>query len=510
MIRSVQILGVGLAALLLTPAAGAREKGGDGAVAHLDQAQALRARSREYLAAAVTEYRAVLQREPQNLAAERGLARALRDQGAEEEALPYLRDVAERSRDGVDHARLGWALFRAGRWAEAADAFHSARDRGRNDAETVQGAALASAAARAALVGGEEAPARSAEAEHPKAAGEEGERRGFWGTLLGFTGSIAGMVQRLLLEIIALVIVGGAAVRVWSTLMGRAASPGESHFPLSRLPGLPVCEVDTGRPLGRVRRALYDPRQARVVGFRTAHGWRRGVVPLTAARGIGPAGLILADAGVVLPYDRAPDLAALVRAGAQPLGPGRGRRRVVAEDGALLGYAHPNSLRLDTTTGDLTFAITPSRYHEAWRVTLSVLQFGPLDWILGGLLDRGFELLPGRVSARVRVPARLVRSSGRGVVIVSAETVEWIDRHFQGLEADLRSRLTQVKEGVARARPVLERVRDSGVEMARRGWEARSGAASDPLRPIREAFRPPTELRRAPTDNGTERAEGQE
>jgi len=212
----------------------------------------------------------------------------------------------------------------------------------------------------------------------------------------------------------------------------------------------------------------------------------------------------------VLPYDRAPDLAALAREGAQPLGPGRGRRRVVAEDGVLLGYAHPHSLRLDTTTGELTFAITPSRYHEAWRVTLSVLQFGPLDWILGGLLDRGFELLPGRVSARVRVPARLIRSSGRGVVIVSGETVEWIDRHFQGLEADLRSRLAQVKEGVARARPVLERVRDSGVKIARRGWEARSGAASDPLRGIREALRPAAELGGRPSSDGAERAEGQE
>jgi hypothetical protein len=256
-----------------------------------------------------------------------------------------------------------------------------------------------------------------------------------------------------------------------------------------------------------VRRVLYDPQQARVAGFQTGGRWRWQVVPLTAAHGLGPAGLLLADARAVLPPARAPELAALARAGAQPLGWGRTRRRVVAEDGALLGYAHPCSLRLDAATGELTFDVTPSRYHEAWRVTLSVLQFGPIDWILGGLLDRGFELLPGRISARVRLPARLIRSTGRGVVIVSAEATEWIERHFQELEADLRARLTQVKDGVARARPVLERVRTSGVELARRSWEARSGTPGHPLRALREALRPAAELSRGPAGDGAEGAE---
>src|SRR5439155_14451866 len=97
------------------------------------------------------EYRAVLRAEPRNMAAQRGLARVLRDRGAEEAALPYLRAVAERSGEGLDSARLGWALFRAGRWAEAADAFARARGRGQNDAETERGAALAAAAAQAAF-----------------------------------------------------------------------------------------------------------------------------------------------------------------------------------------------------------------------------------------------------------------------------------------------------------------------------------------------------------------------
>lgn len=130
------------------PAAGAGPRAIAGS---LRTARALRARSRDYLAAAVSEYQALLRRSPHHLEAERGLARALRDQGAEEAALPYLRDVADRSRLGVDEARLGWALFRAGHWAEAADAFVNARQRGQNDPETVRGAALAATAARAAL-----------------------------------------------------------------------------------------------------------------------------------------------------------------------------------------------------------------------------------------------------------------------------------------------------------------------------------------------------------------------
>ena len=69
----------------------------------------------------------------------------------EEAALPYLQDIAARSGQGQDDARLGWALFRAGRSAEAADAFRTARRHGDDDAETVRGAMLAAAAARAAL-----------------------------------------------------------------------------------------------------------------------------------------------------------------------------------------------------------------------------------------------------------------------------------------------------------------------------------------------------------------------
>jgi hypothetical protein len=477
----VPILAVGLAALFLAPVVGAREHG-DSAAAHLEQARSLRARSRQALEAAAAEYRAVLRQEPRDLAAERGLARVLRDQGAEEEALPYLRDVAERSKDGVDSARLGWALFRAGRWTEAADAFRAARDRGRHDAETVRGAALASAAARAALAGApQEAPAAPPEEEHTEAAGGGPERRGFWITLIGFTGSIAEMVQRLLIGMIALAIVAGVAARGWRTLMGGGAKPEETQVSLARLKRTPVREADTGRPLGRVRRALYDPQQARVVGFQTGSRWSWQVVPLAAARGVGPAGLLLADAGALVRGDAAPELAALARTGPPPLGPGKDRKRVIREDGALLGYTRPNDLWLDPATGELAFELAPSRFHEAYRLTLSVLQFGPMDWIMGWMLDRGFELLPGRMSVRVRLPVRLVRAADRGVVIASPEAAERIDRHFQELAAEARARLTQVREGVARARPVLERVRDTGVELARRRWEARSAAVSAPL-----------------------------
>src|SRR5207244_4405625 len=103
---SLLISTVVLVPLWLAPSALARDRarasagGGDLVAAHLREARALRARSRAYLESAVAEYRAILQRAPHHLEAERGLARALRDQGAEVDALPYLRAVAERSSQG--------------------------------------------------------------------------------------------------------------------------------------------------------------------------------------------------------------------------------------------------------------------------------------------------------------------------------------------------------------------------------------------------------------------------
>src|SRR5439155_3055994 len=111
------------------PGARAADKAPD-AAAHLRAARTLRTRSREALAGAAAEYRAILRRAPRNEDAARGLARVLRDQGREEEALPYLREVATRSRDGGDAARLAWSLFRAGHWSEAVDAFTRAREHG--------------------------------------------------------------------------------------------------------------------------------------------------------------------------------------------------------------------------------------------------------------------------------------------------------------------------------------------------------------------------------------------
>src|SRR5262245_36647921 len=133
-----------LLALFVSAAPLAAGEGDHASVAtRLQRAETLRSRSREYLEAAAAEYRAVLQRDPQNLEAERGLGRVLRDSGAVEQALPYLRDAAQRSGDAVDDARLGWALLRAGKWAEAKSAFEAARRRGMNDAETLRGHALA-------------------------------------------------------------------------------------------------------------------------------------------------------------------------------------------------------------------------------------------------------------------------------------------------------------------------------------------------------------------------------
>src|SRR5436309_9865750 len=97
---------------LTAPSARAGDRAPD-AAAHLRAARSLRARSREALAGAAAEYRAILRRSPRNQDAERGLARVLRAQGREEAALPFLRDVAARSHDGGDEARVAWALSRA-------------------------------------------------------------------------------------------------------------------------------------------------------------------------------------------------------------------------------------------------------------------------------------------------------------------------------------------------------------------------------------------------------------
>jgi hypothetical protein len=249
--------------------------------------------------------------------------------------------------------------------------------------------------------------------------------------------------------------------------MGRAAPPNEEGIRLASLRGLPICEIDTGRLLGRVGRVLYDPNQARVAGFQTSGYRRRHVAPMSAVRGMGQRGALMVDAGALLRYDAAPELAALARSDARPLGRGRGRKRLVTESGAIVGFARPDRVWIDSATGDLTFEVTPSRYHDAWRITFSALQMGPVDWVMGKLLDRGLELLPGRLSARVRLPVALIRSADRDVVIVSGETAEWIERHFQKLEADARAHLEQVRAGVEKARPHLERARDTGVQLAR-------------------------------------------
>ena len=245
-------------------------------------------------------------------------------------------------------------------------------------------------------------------------------------------------------------------MRAWGTLMGRGAPRDEDGMRLRQFQGLRVREIDTGRPLGRVRRVIYDPKLARVVGFQIGGRWRWRVVPLTAVRGCGPGGLLLADAGALVPGSRAGELGALARAGALPLGPGGRLKRVVTEDGPLLAFTRPHRLWIEGATGKVTFEITPNRFHEAYRIALAVLQFGPIDWLMGKLLDWGLELLPGRLSARVRLPVSLVRCADREVVIVSAEAAEWIEQHFQQLEAEAHARLAQVKEGVARARPVVE------------------------------------------------------
>lgn len=428
--------------------------------AQLRQADALRARSRELLDDAANAYRAVLEREPQNLEAERGLGRVLRDSGAVEQALPYLRDAAKRSDDAADYARLGWALFRAGEWAEAEEAFGSARRRGKQDAETVRGSALAKSAARAARP-----PERR---ESTAAVTTVGGWQSAGKTLFNATGFVADVVEKLLLGLIALLVAGGLVTRVWGTLMGRTPPVTEPGMRFAQWQGLPVREIATGRILGRVRRVLFDPQQARAVGVQTGSAWRWRVAPLTAARGIGPEGLLVADADALVKGDAAPELRTLALAGAQPLGACTGRKRVVTEEGTLVGYARPDRLWIDGATGKVTFAVTPSRYHEAWQGAFKVLDFlGLVNWLMSSLLDRGLALLPGRLSAQVRLPLDLVLSANKDLVIVSTETAAWIERHFEELEADAKARLAQVRDGVEKARPHLERVRDLSVEKAR-------------------------------------------
>ncbi len=491
--------------MLLGLGAGAEtaSRHGDDVTTHLRQARSLRTRSRADNAAAIAEYHAALRRDPANLEAQRGLARALRDRGAEEQALPYLREVARRSGDGVDDARLAWALFRVGRWAEAADAFATARQHGQNDPETARGNTLAATAARAALnpPPGTSPPTSDAAAETPS-----GWRRP-WTTLLNATGFITDLVQRLLLAVIAVLIAGAVAIRAWGAMMGNAPPREEGGMPLRQWRGLRVNEIATGRSLGRVRQVIYDPKLARVVGFQIGGRWRWKVLPMTAARGVGPAGLLVADAAALVRGEQAGELGVLARAGVLPLGSGNRLKRVVTEEGALLAFTRAHRLRVDGATGQMTFEVSPSRFHDAWRVTLSALQFGPIgmDWLLGRLLDGGLELLPGRISARLRLPVPLVRAADRDVVIVSGEATEWIERHFRQLEADAQARLEQVKEGVgrarpvmeagvAKARPVLEKARDTGVALARRSAEsvvagvkkgaARSGEASEPVEEV--------------------------
>jgi hypothetical protein len=460
-----------LTVLFAAPPARAMDTAPDTAT-HLRAARALRTRSRESLAGAAAEYRAILRRAARNEDAERGLARVLRDEGREEDALPYLRDVAGRSHDGADEARLGWALFRAGYWSEANDAFSRAREHGYGDPETVRGQALAAAAARAALAdrsGGREAAGTPLRGHSEPLSTQESPAeqptgwQTVWATLWGATGAIAAGVQHLVLGTIALLIAAGIALRVWSTLMGRDAPRDEGGMPLRQLQQLRVLEIDTGRPLGRVRDVIYDPKLARVVGVRMG-GWRGGsVAPWTAVRGVGPGGLLLADAGALLPVKRAGELGALARFGTLPLGHGNRLKRIVTEDGALVAFTRPHRLWIDGATGQVTFEATPNRFHDAWRIALGALQFGPVDWLLGKLLDWGLELLPGHLSVRIRLPASLIRSADRDVVIVSGETAEWIEQHFRQLEVDARARLEQVKEGVARAGPVVQ----AGVEKAR-------------------------------------------
>ena len=95
-------------------------------------------------------------------------------------------------------------------------------------------------------------------------------------------------------------------------------------------------------------------------------------------------------------------------------------------------------------------------------------------------------MLPGHLSVRIRLPVSLIRSADRDVVIVSGETAEWIEQHFQQLEVTARARLEQVKEGVAQAGPMMQ----AGVEKAKPVMKAGVERAKPVVRAGVEKARP--------------------
>jgi hypothetical protein len=498
-----QIPVVAVAAVLLlaavptvsSAAPGAPEKArpaGD-VTARLRQAQALRERSRETLVQAEAAYCAVLRTEPDNLDALRGLARVLRDRGAEEEAIPHLQAAAERSKEGVDYARWGWALLRRGRWSEAAAAFDAARRHGYDDAETTHAFAVATAAARAGSVSG------SGESPLPRESDGETEAarsgwQGAWSTLTHATGVVTETVARVVLWLIGLLLAAGVALRAWRTLTGQEAVAREEAIRFSSVPGMPVLAVEDGtgmprRSYGRVRRLLYDPTQRRLVGIQTGGRWSWRVAPIEAICGVSSAGVFIADPQALVRGKDAPSLAAFLQQRARPLGGGDGLKRVLLGNGKLLGYARPEQVWIDPATRALLFDLTPNRFHEAWRVALSVLQIGPMDWLLGRMLDRGAGFLPGRVSVTVRLPLDLIRATHREVVVVADEAAERVDAHLQRLDAEARARLAQVREGVAKAAPVLTQVRDAGLARARPVLEQVREAGVTRARPMIDRVR---------------------
>src|SRR5262249_51682863 len=156
-----------------------------------------------------------------------------------------------------------------------------------NDAETLRGHALATEAARSARERDRRRAGMAGGRTMPRSE-SSGGWEGAFATLFHATGVITNTVEHPVLTLIALLIVAGVAVRVWSTLMGRAAPASEPGLPLSRWQGLAVRDIGSGRAVGRVRRLLYDPRQVRVVGIQTGGSWSWRVAPLTAVRGVGP------------------------------------------------------------------------------------------------------------------------------------------------------------------------------------------------------------------------------
>jgi hypothetical protein len=486
--------------ILLAAGPAASEPAGDraakrstgGVAAQLREAKALRERSRETLSRAAEAYRAVLRADAGNLEAQRGLARVLRDQGAEEEAIPLLQAVAQRSNEGVDYARWGWALLRAGRWPEAAGAFTAAREHGYDDAETTRGFAVATAAAQAGRVA-ESRPVPAPSEEADSSADQPGAWQRAWNTMSHATGVIAETVARVVLWLIGLFVAAGIAMRAWRTLTGQEDVDREQAVRFRSVSGLPVVAVEDGtgtprRALGRVRRLLYDPAQRRLVGIQTGGRWSWRVAPIEAICGLSSAGVFVSDPQALVPGQAAPSLAEYVRKNATPLG-GDGLKRVLLGNGKMLGFARHEQVWIDPATRELWFDLTPSRFHEAWRVAVSVLQIGPLDWLLGRMLDRGLGLLPGRVSVTVRLPIDLIRATHRQVVVVADEAAEQVDAHLQRLDADARARLAQVREGVAKAGPVLGQMRDVGMAKARPVIEQVRDAGLTKAGPVIERLR---------------------